>query len=155
MVTGSLAAISLVFVAQYWLPILLVSAIGGILVTLTVPWFASRIFKDHRYERMIMLFGVSTGTLSTGLALLRILDPEFKTKVSSDYMLSSGLTFMLAIPFILNINLPAQAGLTGSLVPFWTMILLSCGYILYCLLAFAFVAKKNALAKPFQWWYRD
>ncbi len=155
MVTGSLAAISLVFVGKYWLPILVISTIGGLLVTLTVPWFASRIFKDHRYERMIMLFGVSTGTLSTGLALLRILDPEFKTKVSSDYMLSSGLTFMLAIPFILNINLPAQAGLTGSLVPFWSMILLSCGYILYCVIAFAFVAKKNTLARPFQWWYRD
>ncbi len=155
MVTGSLAAISLVFVGRYWLPILVVSTVGGLLVTLTVPWWSSRIFKDHRYERMIMLFGVSTGTLSTGLALLRILDPEFKTKVSSDYMLSAGLTFALAIPFILNINLPAQAGQSGNLSSFWAMILLSCAYIAYCVVAFAAVSGKRALAKPLRPWYQD
>ncbi len=40
--------------------------------------------NDFKFERMLMLYGVSTGTLSTGLALLRVMDPEFKTKVSSD-----------------------------------------------------------------------
>ncbi|GAB1456920.1 sodium/glutamate symporter [Spirochaetota bacterium] len=110
MVTGALAAISLVFVGQYWLPLLTISTFGGVSVVFTVPWMCSRVFKDHRYERMVMLFGVSTGTLSTGLALLRIVDPEFKTKVSGDYMLSAGMTFALAIPFILAINLPAGRG---------------------------------------------
>lgn len=154
MVAGSLAAISLVFVGRYWLPILAVSTLGGLLITLTVPWWSSRIFKDHQYERMIMLYGVSTGTLSTGLALLRILDPEFKTKVSSDYMLSSGLTFLLAIPFILNINLPAQAGGAAGMAPFWRMVLLSAGYIVYCFIAYVAVAKRNALAQPTRWWFK-
>jgi len=155
MVTGSLAAISLVFVGQYWLPLLSVSTIGGIVITLTVPWFCSRIFKDHRYERMIMIFGVSTGTLSTGLALLRILDPEFKTKVSNDYMLSAGLTFALMIPFILAINLPAQAGLTGSMQPFWTMIGISVGYILFTTIAFVFLSRGAAFRKPLKVWLED
>ncbi len=152
MVTGSLAAISLVFVGQYWLPLLSVSTIGGILITLTVPWFASRIFKDNRYERMIMIYGVSTGTLSTGLALLRIIDPEFKTKVSSDYMLAAGLVFALMIPFILAINLPVKAGLTGSMGPFWTMIGISIGYIIFTTIAFAVLAKGKAFKKPASMW---
>ncbi|TFG84083.1 MAG: sodium:glutamate symporter [Spirochaetales bacterium] len=152
MVTGALAAISLVFVGKYWLPILVVSTAGGIIATVMVPWWSSRIFKDHRYERMIMLFGVSTGTLSTGLALLRILDPEFKTKVSSDYMLSSGLSFILAIPFILSINLPAKAGELGDLTLFWNMVLLSCGYLVYCIAAFAFIARGRSLARPLKSW---
>jgi glutamate:Na+ symporter, ESS family len=155
MVTGSLAAISLVFVGRYWLPLLAVSTIGGIAITLTVPWLTSRIFKDHRFERMIMIYGVSTGTLSTGLALLRILDPEFKTKVSNDYMLSAGLTFALMIPFILSINLPAKAGMTGSMTPFWTMILIAAGYMVACTIAFIILAKGRAFKKPAAMWLED
>ena len=155
MVAGSLAAISLVFVGKYWLPLLVLSTVGGIVVTLTVPWWASRIFRDHRYERMIMLYGLSTGTLSTGLALLRILDPEFKTKVSSDYMLSAGLTFLLAIPFVLAINLPAQAGMTGELGPFWTMVLIGVCYLAYCVAAFALIARKRAFASPLRIWLEE
>jgi glutamate:Na+ symporter, ESS family len=155
MVTGSLAAISLVFVGRYWLSLLVVSTIGGLIVTLTVPWLSSRIFKDHRYERMIMIFGVSTGTLSTGLALLRILDPEFKTRVSNDYMLSAGLTFALMIPFILSINLPAKAGISGSMAPFWTMIFIAAGYIVACALAFIVLAGKRAFKKPAVTWLQE
>ncbi len=155
MVTGSLAAISLVFVARYWLPLLVVSTIGGIVITITVPWMCSRLFKDHQYARMIMIYGVSTGTLSTGLALLRILDPEFKTKVSNDYMLSAGMTFALMIPFILAINLPAQAGQQGSLGPFWTMVLIAAGYLVYTLLAFMAVARDRAFKRPATWWLEE
>ncbi|MBN1520627.1 MAG: sodium:glutamate symporter [Spirochaetales bacterium] len=155
MVAGALAAIELVFVGKYWLPILVVSTVGGVAVTLTVPWLCSRIFKDHRYERMIMIFGVSTGTLSTGLALLRILDPEFKTKVSSDYMLSAGLTFALFIPFILVINLPAQASASGTMGPFWTFMLIAGGYLVYSMLALAFIAGKKAFLKPRTIWLED
>jgi len=116
MVAGALGAISLVFVGKYWFPILLMSTLCGFMVYYTIPWVSSRIFRDFRFERMLMLYGVSTGTLSTGLALLRVMDPEFKTKVTSDYMLSAGLTFVLAIPFILAINLPAKAYTSGSMV---------------------------------------
>jgi len=152
MVTGSLAAISLVFVAQYWLPLIVVSTVGGLVITVTVPWMSSRLFKDHRFERMIMIFGVSTGTLSTGLALLRILDPEFKTKVSNDYMLSAGMTFGLMIPFILFINLPAQAGMQGTMAPFWTMVLIAVAYLVYTLVVFTLSAKKRAFRKPSKLW---
>jgi glutamate:Na+ symporter, ESS family len=155
MVAGSLAAISLVFVGRYWLPLLAISTVGGILITLTVPWFASRIFKDSRYERMIMIYGVSTGTLSTGLALLRILDPEFKTKVSSDYMLAAGLVFALMIPFILAINLPAQAGMTGDMQPFWMMIGISVGYIAFTTFMFVVLAKGKAFRKPASIWLEE
>ncbi|GAB1431866.1 sodium/glutamate symporter [Spirochaetota bacterium] len=144
MVSAALAAISLVFVGQYWLPIVVVGLIGGILTLVTTPWFCSRIFRDYRYERMVMLYGVSTGTLSTGLALLRIIDPEFKTKVSSDYILSAGLTFALAIPFILSINLPAKSGMTGNMTSFWLMVAVSLAYFVYSIAAFAIVAKKRA-----------
>jgi len=155
MVAGALAAISLVFVGKFWLPILVMSTICGLMVFVTVPWVSSRMFHDFKFERMLMLYGVSTGTLSTGLALLRVMDPEFKSKVSSDYMLSAGLTFILAIPFILSINLPAKAYMTGSMSYYWIMIGVAALYLLYVLATYLVLAKKKSFAKPKQLWYMD
>lgn len=155
MVAGALAAISLVFVGKFWLPILVMSTLCGLMVFVTVPWMSSRMFRDFKFERMLMLYGVSTGTLSTGLALLRVMDPEFKTKVSSDYMLSAGLTFVLAIPFILSINLPAKAYVTGSMSYYWIMMGVAALYLLYVLGTYIVLAKKKSFAKPKQLWYMD
>lgn len=53
MVTGALAAISLVFVGQYWIPIVLIGLVGVIITTITVPWICSRVFYDYHYERNV------------------------------------------------------------------------------------------------------
>jgi ESS family glutamate:Na+ symporter len=155
MVSGALAAISLIFVGRYWFPILVMSSVCGLMVTFTVPWVSSRLFRDYKFERMLMLYGVSTGTLSTGLALLRVMDPEFKTKVSSDYMLSAGLTFLLAIPFVLSINLPAMAFTKGSMNYYWMMIGVAAAYFLYVFVTYVGLAKKKSFAKPTKLWYEE
>ncbi len=154
MLAGAIGAISLVFVGKYWLPIILMSTLCGIMTTILVPWVCSRMFRDHVFERMLMIYGVSTGTLSTGLALLRVMDPEFKTRVASDYMLSAGLTFALAVPFVLSINFPAYAATRGSMLWYWAMIGVAAAYFLYVVISYLFLARKKAFAKPFQLWYR-
>lgn len=155
MVAGSVGAIALTFVGQYWLPILLMSTLCGLMTMIVVPWFCSRIFKDCRFERMLMIYGVSTGTLSTGLALLRVMDPEFKTKVASDYMLSAGLTFALAIPFILTINFPAYAYTRGDMSYYWIMMGVSGAYLLFVLASYAIIAGKRALRRPGSLWLSE
>ncbi|HKJ84514.1 MAG TPA: sodium:glutamate symporter, partial [Spirochaetia bacterium] len=155
MVTAAIAAISLVIVGQYWLPILLLSAAGTGLCFLLVPWFTSRIFKDHQFHRMLLIFGVSTGTLSTGLALLRVVDPEFETPVASDYAYASGITFVLAIPFILSINLPVRAYETGDMLYFWLALGIAALYLAFTFVAYLFLAKKRAFASASQVWHKD
>jgi len=154
MVAGALAAISLVFVGKYWFPILLMSTLCGFMVYYTIPWVCSRIFRDFRFERMLMLYGISTGTLSTGLALLRVMDPEFRTKVSSDYMLSAGLTFVMALPFILAINLPARAYTSGSMQPFWIFIIIAAAYLVFVAVVYWILARKRRFAMPGDNFYR-
>lgn len=155
MVAGAIAAISISFVGKYWFPIVLMSSICGFMVFVTVPWMSSRMFRDHQFERMLMLYGVSTGTLSTGLALLRVMDPEFKTKVASDYMVSAGLTFVLAIPFILSINLPAAAHVSGDMGKYWLMIGIAAAYLAYVLVSYVVLAKGRSFAKPGRLWLTD
>ena len=148
MLAASIGAISLVVVTRYWLPITVLSVVGGVVVFYTVPWFCSRLFTDHRFHRTLMIYGVSTGTLPTGLALLRVIDPDFETPVATDYMYASGLTFVAAIPFILIINLPAYWHSTGNPLYLWITIAVSLGYLLFVLMAYRLLSRKRAYPQP-------
>lgn len=152
MVAAAIGAISIVLVREFLLPIMALSIIAGGLALILVPWFCSRIFVDHQFHRTMMIFGVSTGTLPTGLALLRVIDPEFETPVASDYMYASGLTFIFAIPFILAINLPAYAATTGNMMYFWAGLGVAVAYTLFVLIAFLFIARGRAFANRKHIW---
>ncbi len=152
MVTSAIAAISLVLVSRLIVPILVLSLVGTVVALLTVPWMCSRIFRDHQFHRMLIIFGVSTGTLSTGLALLRVIDPDFETPVASDYAYASGITFMLAIPFILSINLPVRAFITGNMLFFWIAVAVSVGYLLFVFISYVLLSRARAFARPASLW---
>ncbi len=155
MVTASIGAISLVIVSQNWIPILTLGISGGIITIITLVWITSRIFEDHQFHRMVMLYGALTGTLPTGLALLRVIDPEFETPVASDYMYATGLTFFLAIPFILMINLPAYGYKSGN--PFYYQITFAifAGYLIFVFVSYIFLSKKRAFKKANHIWFNE
>ena len=155
MVTSAIAAISLVMVSQYWIPIFTISIIGAVIVAFSTIWFASRIFSDHRFLRTILVFGVSTGTLSTGLALLRVVDPDFETPVATDYTYASGLTFVFAIPYILTMNMPLRTYMTGDYKWFWLAVLINIGYILFSGAFFLKLAGKRAFKHKSKLWYPE
>lgn len=155
MVAGAIGAISLVVVAKYWIPIAIICVFGGLLVMSTVPWFCSRLFKDHRFERTLIIYGACTGTMPTGLALLRVIDPDFETPVASDYMFSSAVTFFIVIPLILSINLPAYAARSGNMLYFWAMIGVALLYILIGLISFLLIAKKRSFMKGTKIWLHE
>jgi len=152
MVVASIAAISITVIAQYWLPILSMCLIGGFITTVTVPWICSRLFTDHRFHRTLMIYGASTGTMPTGLALLRVIDPGFETPVAFDFMYSSGLTFVLAIPFILIINLPAYTYQTGNWLYFWLAVAVCAGYLVFVVVAFFLISRNRAMKDSRKIW---
>ena len=155
MVTSSIAAISLAIAFKYWFSILIITVIGSILILLLVPWMCSRVFSNNRFLRTIIIFGAVTGTLTTGLALLRVLDPEFETPVASDYSYASGITFVAAIPFILAINFPAKAYQTGDMRWFAAGIAVALGYVIVTLIWYMLLAKKKSFARGSQVWALD
>lgn len=154
MVTAAVATITITVVAQYWLPLVVVGIVGGVVTTVTCLWTTSRLFDQHQFGRAILLYGNMTGTLSSGLALLRVIDPEFKTPVASDYMFSNGITFLLAIPMILLINLPIQWYATGNIVYLWLTLGGFGVYLLFSVVAYTLLAGKKSFAKFTKIWYK-
>jgi glutamate:Na+ symporter, ESS family len=153
MVAAAVGAISLTVVVQYWLPILVISAIGGFVTFVSVIWISSRIFEDYQFHRALIIYGACTGTMPTGLALLRVVDPDFETPVATDYMYSAALTFFLVIPFILSINLPAYSVTKANPLYFWGAIGVAVAYLLFFLISHRTIGGKKAFAKFGSLWY--
>ena len=154
-VAASLGAISLVAVQGYWVPILALVATGMVITLVILPWYCSRIYDDHQFYRMLVIYGTATGTLPTGLALLRVVDKEFETPVATDYLYAVGIVFLLAIPFIMSVNLPAFSVTRNKPYLFWVAVAISAFYLLASFVSYLVIAKKRSFAKAGQLFYTE
>lgn len=85
LVAFGVASINANVVLRYWIPIVLLSALGMVIVVVWFRVISPRFFKSYWFERGIYIFGMSTGVLATGVILLRICDPDFKSGVLEDF----------------------------------------------------------------------
>ena len=95
LIVATVSAIQLKVVWDNLLPIGLMSLTSGVLTTLLVIYMGKKL-DTFGLERSAAIFGTITGTVSCGLLLLRIIDPEFKTPVAFEI----GLMNIFALPII-------------------------------------------------------
>jgi len=155
MVAAAIAAIQIILLTRFWIPIVTISIVGAAVSTITIFWTVSRLFTDNRFRRAIMFYGNLTGTLSTGLALLRVVDPDFKTPVATDYMYGTGITFVLVIPLIVLLNFPGQWYFTGRIWYLWAFLALIAVYVIFSVVSYSLLAGKRAFRDPGSLWLKD
>jgi ESS family glutamate:Na+ symporter len=155
MVAAAVAAIAIVTLRAYWLPVLTVAILGGLVTTVTVIWACSRVYRDNKFDWTLMIYGNMTGTLSTGLAFLRIVDPNFESPVATDYMYSTGITFVLCIPYILMLNLPGYWYQNGNPLYLWLTLGGLAAYLVFCVVSYVALAGRRSFQKFFSIWLRD
>ncbi|MFT4979375.1 MAG: ESS family glutamate:Na+ symporter [Myxococcota bacterium] len=98
---AAIAAVQLSVLKGVWLPILLITSIGGVSTLLAALWLSRRVFPDEPFEHGLVMFGAATGTLHTGLALLQTLDPELRGSAPNSAVVGSAGAFVLAAPLLL------------------------------------------------------
>ena len=76
-------------------------------------WTSRRAFVDEPFPHALVLFGTGTGTLPTGLALLRAHDPKLSGATSSDMVVGSALAIPVTAPLLLW-ALPFAASTTAD-----------------------------------------
>jgi len=107
LVVAAITAISIKVLFDYAFPILTIAISVGIITLLWILYFGKRLWKKHSFERTAGLYGMETGTVATGLMLIRILDPEFKTPAATDLALSSFVALpVMALMFMILMNAP-------------------------------------------------
>lgn len=154
-IVSSLGAISLVAISSYWLPIIVLAIVGILITALVLPYYCSRLFDDNQFYRMLVLYGSATGTLPTGLSLLRVVDPDFETPAARDFTYASGVVFFLVIPIILCVNLPALSYVNNKPILFWAMVGLALLYTLICLVFYIKLSNGRAFSKNDRLFFRE
>jgi ESS family glutamate:Na+ symporter len=105
LMVSTIMAIQLMVVWKYVLPITIISAINGCLTTLFVLFLGKRLL-EYNLERTAAIYGAVTGTVSCGLLLLRIADPEFKTPVAIEIAVMNVLSIIPIGGCLLLVNAP-------------------------------------------------
>lgn len=104
---GSIAAVRLEVLGTWLVPILLMCVLAGALTLWGCWWLARRAFPEAPFAHALVLFGMGTGTLPTGLALLRMLDPELRGPVARNAVIGATASvpfnapmFLVVIPLV-------------------------------------------------------
>lgn len=83
MIVAVLMAVEITVLLKYIVPILLIIFLVTTISVFYILYFGRRT-KAYAFERTVAMFGYCTGTAASGLLLLRIVDPEFKTPVAME-----------------------------------------------------------------------
>ena len=113
MVVAGIAAIRLSVLKDYWV-ILVILGIVGLAATFIYNHFVARsLFPEYTEEQFLMMYGMLTGTASTGIILLREMDPEFRTPASDNMVYQNFPAIVFGFPMMLLATLaPRKPWLT-------------------------------------------
>jgi len=122
MVVAGVAAIRLDQLESYW-GIILILAVVGLLVTYVYNRIVAKVlFPDYVEEQFLTMFGMLTGTASTGVILLREVDGDFKTPASDNMVYQNFPAIVLGFPIMFLATL-------APVKPILTMIVLVAYFI--------------------------
>lgn len=111
MVVASIAAIDLSAFThkEFLLPLLLTCVIGAAVTFFYVKAVTKRLFPDYVNEAFLSLYGMLTGTASTGVILLREIDPSFETPASNNLIYQNLWAIVFGFPMLLLMGYVANS----------------------------------------------
>jgi ESS family glutamate:Na+ symporter len=115
MIIAGTAAINIVVLKSLILPLILICLVGVILTYFYVRKLSYLTFPSYPEEAFLSLFGMLTGTTSTGMILLREVDPKFETPAANNLVYQSFYAIALGFPLFFLLGI-APRGLTETIV---------------------------------------
>ena len=123
MVVAGIAAIRLDTLEKYW-GIMLILGVAGLIVTYVYNRVVAKtLFKEYPEEQFLAMYGMLTGTASTGVILLREIDGDFKTPAADNLVYQNFPAIVFGFPIMLIATFaPGRELLTvGILVAFFVV----------------------------------
>ena len=100
MVVAGVAAIRLDYIEKYW-GILIILGVVGLVVTYIYNLIVAKtLFPKYPQEQFLMMYGMLTGTASTGIILLREIDGDFETPASDNMVYQNFPAIVLGFPLM-------------------------------------------------------
>ena len=138
MVVAGIAAIRLDILESYWGIIVILGLVGLFITYFYNYYVAKTLFPEYTEEQFLMMYGMLTGTASTGIILLREIDGDFKTPAADNMVYQNFPAIVFGFPMMLLATL-------APVKPYLTMIILVVFFIGMNILLFrSKIFKKRA-----------
>jgi len=113
MVVAGIAAIRLGVLQNYWGIILIMGIVGLVITYAYNRIIAVKLFPEYAEEQFLTMYGMLTGTASTGIILLREIDGDFVTPAADNMVYQNFPAIVFGFPMMLLATLaPVKPGLT-------------------------------------------
>lgn len=100
MVIAGVAAIRLDALENYWGVILILGVVGLVITYIYNRIVAKLLFPRYKEEQFLMMYGMLTGTASTGTILLREVDGDFKTPAADNMVYQNFPAIVFGFPMM-------------------------------------------------------
>lgn len=111
LVVCAFMAVSVSIIKAWLVPILIVSVVTTVVTALVSFYFGQRIGGTNDFERTLGIYGMCTGTVPSGIALIRIIDPNFETSTAVE-LGACNLVMMASTPIYIIILALASGSMT-------------------------------------------
>ena len=100
MIVAAITALSISTFRENWIPLVIVTTVGGIFSIIYTVYLCRRIYTNYIIEHIVGLYGQFTGTITTGMALLREIDPDSESNVPENLVLGGAVALPLGVPLM-------------------------------------------------------
>lgn len=135
MIVAGIASIEIDNLSGLWIPFILMAVAGAIVTLFHLKFVCKKVYGDYYYEGLLSMYGMMTGTISSGVLLLREIDPQLETPASNNLIIGSSFAILLAVPLLVLVSLAPKS----TMMTIITLFLL----LIYYFILLAIVCKRK------------
>ena len=109
MIVAGIASIEIDNLSGLWIPFILMAVAGAIVTLFHLKFVCKKVYGDYYYEGLLSMYGMMTGTISSGVLLLREIDPQLETPASNNLIIGSSFAILLAVPLLVLVSLAPKS----------------------------------------------
>ena len=127
MIVAGIVSIELEDLSGLWVPFILMAVSGAVVTLIHLKYVCRRVYPGYYYEGLISMYGMMTGTISSGVLLLREIDPNFETPAANNLVIGSSFAILLGAPLLVLVSLAPKSDVM-------TLVTLGLIMVYYCVL---------------------
>jgi ESS family glutamate:Na+ symporter len=116
MIVAGIAVINIDDLKGLWLMFILMAVLGGAITWYYLKIVCKRVYKGYFYEGLFSMYGMMIGPISSGILLLREIDPNFETPAANNLIIGSSYAIILGAPLLVLIGMAYQSTLMAFVV---------------------------------------
>ena len=109
MIVAGIGCINIEDIRGLVLPFALLVVAGTITTWLHLRYVCKAVYPDYYYEGLISMYGMMTGTISSGILLVREIDPQLETPAANNLVIGSSFGILLGAPVLVLVGLATKS----------------------------------------------